>query len=156
MCDPPDANAASVAGMEDVLEIYQRPRDLEYPVVCVDETSKQLIAEARVPIAAKPGQPARHNYAYERDGTANLFMIFAPLKGWRHVDVTYRHAAVDYAQVLKDISDTYFPKAKKIVGHAFGVLAFGGSLRDGAGQSQHPQAGVTLRSVSRRRSAPAG
>jgi hypothetical protein len=82
-------------------------------VVCVDETSKQLIAEARVRIAAKPGQPARHDYAYERDGTANLFMIFAPLKGWRHVEVTDRHAAVDYAQVLKDISDTYFPKARR-------------------------------------------
>jgi hypothetical protein len=82
---PPDANAAFVAGMEDVLEVYQRPHDPEYPVVCLDETSKQLVAETRVPIAAKPGQPARHDYEYKRNGTANLFMIFAPLEGWRQL-----------------------------------------------------------------------
>jgi hypothetical protein len=101
--------------MEDVLEVYHRPHDPEYPVVCVDETSKQLISETRVPIPAKPGHPARHDYEYERNGTANLFMMFAPLEGWRHVKVTERHAAVDYAQVLKDLSDTHFPSAKKIV-----------------------------------------
>jgi DDE superfamily endonuclease len=112
---PPDANAAFVAGMEDVLEVYQRPHDPEYPVVCVDETSKQLVAETRVRIAAKPGQPARYDYEYKRNGTANLFMIFAPLEGWRHVEVTDRHTAVDYAQVLKAIADMNFPKAKKIV-----------------------------------------
>jgi hypothetical protein len=112
---PPDANAAFVAGMEDVLEVYQRSHDPEYPVVCLDETSKQLVAETRVPIAAKPGQPARHDYEYKRNGTANLFMIFAPLEGWRHVEVTDRHTAVDYAQILKAISDKNFPKAKKIV-----------------------------------------
>ena len=112
---PPDANAAFVAGMEDVLEVYQRPHDPEYPVVCVDETSKQLVAETRVRIAAKPGHPARHDYEYERNGTANLFMMFAPLEGWRHVEVTDRHTAVDYAQVLKAIADMNFPKAKKIV-----------------------------------------
>jgi hypothetical protein len=112
---PPDANAAFVAGMEDVLEVYQRPRDPACPMVCVDETSKQLIAETRVPITAKPGRPARHDYQYERNGTANLFMMFAPLEGTRHVKVTDRHAAVDYAQVLKELSDTYFPKAEKII-----------------------------------------
>src|SRR5208337_1919258 len=74
-----------------------------------------LIAETRVPIAAKPGRPARHDYEYERNGTANLFMIFAPLEGWRHVEVTDRHTAVDYAQILKELSDTHFPAAKKIV-----------------------------------------
>jgi hypothetical protein len=68
-----------------------------------------------VPIAAKPGHPARHDYEYQRNGTANLFMIFAPLEGWRHVKVTERHTAVDYAQVLKELSDTHFPEAKKIV-----------------------------------------
>jgi hypothetical protein len=101
--------------MEDVLEVYQRPRDPACPVVCLDETSKQLIAETRIPIAAKPGHPARHDYEYERNGTANLFMMFAPLEGWRHVKVTDRHAAVDYAQVLKELSDTHFPEAAKIV-----------------------------------------
>ena len=100
--------------MEDVLEVYHRPHDPE-PVVCVDETSKQLISETRVPIKVKPGQPARHDYEYERNGTANLFMMFAPLEGWRHVAVTDRHTAVDFAHILKDLSDTHFPAAKRIV-----------------------------------------
>ena len=101
--------------MEDVLEVYQRPRDPNRPVVCLDETSKQLISETRVPIAAKPGQVARYDYEYERNGTANLFMMFAPLEGWRHVEVTDRHAAVDYAHILKELSDTRFPEVEKIV-----------------------------------------
>ena len=101
--------------MEDVLEVYHRPHDPEYPVVCVDETSKQLISETRIPIKAKPGQPARHDYEYERNGTANLFMMFAPLEGWRHVEVTDRHTAVDFAHMLRDLSDTHFPQANKIV-----------------------------------------
>jgi hypothetical protein len=101
--------------MEDVLEVYHRPHDPEYPVVCVDETSKQLISEMRVPIKAKPGQPARHDYEYERNGTANLFMMFAPLEGWRHVEVTERHTAVDFTHMVRDLSDTHFPTAKKIV-----------------------------------------
>jgi hypothetical protein len=100
--------------MEDVLEVYQRPHDAEFPLVCLDETSKQLVSETRVPIAAKPGHPARHDYEYERNGTANLFMLFAPLEGWRHVEVTDRHTAMDYAQILKAIADTQFPKAAKI------------------------------------------
>ena len=112
---PPDANAAFVAGMEDVLEVYHRPHDPACPVVCLDETSKQLIAETRVPIAAKPGRAARFDYEYQRNGTANLFMMFAPLEGWRYVKVTDRHAAVDYAQLLKELSDTHFPDARKIV-----------------------------------------
>ena len=112
---PPDANAAFVANMEDVLEVYQRPHDPACPVVCLDETSKQLIKETRTPFPAKPGQPARHDYEYERNGTANLFMLFAPLEGWRHVKVTDHHAAVDYAQALKELSDTHFPDASKIV-----------------------------------------
>jgi len=101
--------------MEDILEVYQRPHDPHRPLVCLDETSKQLIAEAHVPIAAKPGQPGRHDYEYRRNGTANLFMMFAPLEGWRHVKVTDRHTAVDYAQVLKELSDTHFPGSAKIV-----------------------------------------
>ena len=111
----PQANAAFVAAMEDVLEVYHRPRDPKRPVVCLDETSKQLINETRAPIRAKPGQPARHDCEYERNGVANLFMMFAPLEGWRHVKVTDRHAAADYAHALKDLSDTHFPNAAKIV-----------------------------------------
>jgi hypothetical protein len=111
----PEASAAFVANMEDVLEVYQRPHDPKRPLVCLDETSKQLIVETRAPIAIKPGHPARHDYEYERNGVANLFMMFAPLEGWRQVKVTDRRAAVDYAHVLKDLSDTHFPGADKIV-----------------------------------------
>ena len=101
--------------MEDVLAVYTRPRAPDYPLVCLDETSKQLIAETRVPIAMKAGRPARFDYEYERNGTANLFMMFAPLEGWRHVKVTDRHTAVDYAHVLKDLADLHFASAKQIV-----------------------------------------
>ena len=101
--------------MEDVLEVYQRPHDPDRPVVCLDETTKQLIKETRVPLPPKPGQPTRHDYEYERNGTANLFMLFAPLEGWRHVEVTDRHAALDYARVLKALSDRHVPNASKIV-----------------------------------------
>jgi hypothetical protein len=69
--------------MEDVLAVYTRPRDADHPLVCLDETSKQLLAETRLPIPMKPGRPARCDYEYERNGTANLFMMFAPLEGWR-------------------------------------------------------------------------
>ena len=96
---PPEANAGFVAAMEDVLETYQRPRDPDRPLVCLDETSKQLIAETRAPIPPKPGQPARHDYEYQRNGVANLFMMFAPLEGWRCVEVTDHHTAVDYAKL---------------------------------------------------------
>ena len=112
---PPDASAAFVAAMEDVIEVYHRPHDPDRPVVCVDETSKQLIVETRTPIPAKPGQPRRVDYEYKRNGTANLFMMFAPLEGWRQVNVTDRHAAGDYAQILKELSDTHFPRSSKIV-----------------------------------------
>ncbi len=101
--------------MEDVLAVYTRPRDPDHPLVCLDETSKQFLAETRVPIPMKPGRPARCDYEYERNGTANLFMMFAPLEGWRHVKVTDRHTAVDYALVLKELADHYFANAKTIV-----------------------------------------
>ena len=111
---PPDTSAAFVADMEDVLEVYQRPRDAQRPLVCLDETSKQLIMETRAPIPAKPGRKARHDYEYERNGVANLFMVFAPLEGWRLVKVTDRHTAIDYAHMLRELSDVHFPDAAKI------------------------------------------
>ena len=101
--------------MEDVLSVYTRPRDPDRPVVCLDETSKQLIAETRSPVAMRPGLPARVDYEYARNGVANLFMMFAPLEGWRHVKVTDRRAAVDYAHVLKDLADVHFVQAETIV-----------------------------------------
>ena len=111
---PPKSNAAFVAAMEDILDLYTHPRDPERPLVCLDESSKQLIVETRAPIPAQPGCPARHDYEYERNGVANLFMIFAPLEGWRHVEVTDHHAATDYANILKAIADIYFRDGKQI------------------------------------------
>ena len=101
--------------MEDTLEVYHRPHDPDRPLVCLDETSKQLVAETRTPLPMLPGQPARHDYEYERNGTANLFMLFAPLEGWRHVKVTEQRTAVDFAHVLKELSDIHFASAAKIV-----------------------------------------
>ncbi len=100
--------------MEDVLAVYKRPRHSDCPLVCFDEATKQLIKETRVPIPMKSGHPKRVDYEYERNGTANLFMMFAPLEGWRHVKVTDRHTAIDYAHALRDLSDRHFPRAKKI------------------------------------------
>ena len=101
--------------MEDVLEVYQRPRDPDCPIVCLDEASKQLIAETHTPITVKPGRPARYDYEYRRNGTANLFMLFAPLEGWRHVEVTDRHTAVDYTHLLRQLADNFFPDVREIV-----------------------------------------
>src|SRR6202158_2171073 len=101
--------------MEDVLAVYTRPRDPDCPLVCLDETSKQLLAETRVPIPMTAGRSARVGYEYEGNGTANLFMMFAPLEGWRRVKVTDRHTAVDYAHVLKELADIHLPRARTIV-----------------------------------------
>ena len=101
--------------MEDVLSVYKRPRDPDRPLVCLDETSKQLIAETRSPVAMRPGREARVDYEYSRNGVANLFMMFAPLEGWRHVKVTDRRTAVDYAHVLKDLADVHFAQAETII-----------------------------------------
>jgi hypothetical protein len=101
--------------MEDVLSVYTRPRDPDRPLVCLDETSKQLVAESRSPMAVRPGSPARVDYEYTRNGVANLFMMFAPLEGWRHVKVTDRRTAIDYAHVLRDLADVHFAQAKTII-----------------------------------------
>ena len=111
---PPKANAAFVAAMEDVLEVYTRPRDPKRPLICLDETSKQLTRETRTPLPGKPGRAARFDYEYERAGVASLFMLFAPLEGWRHVALRDRRTAIDYAHVLQNIADVQFPDADKI------------------------------------------
>ena len=111
---PPKANAAFVAAMEDVLEVYTRSHDPARPLVCLDETSKQLTRETRTPIPARPGREARFDYEYERAGVASLFMAFAPLEGWRHVAVRDRRTAIDYARILRDLADIHFPDAEKI------------------------------------------
>lgn len=98
---PPKANAAFVAAMEDVLDLYTRPHDPARPLVCLDETSKNLTIETRAPIPMPPGQPARADHECERNGVASLFMVCASLEGWRHVAVRARRTAIDYAHVLR-------------------------------------------------------
>jgi len=100
--------------MEDVLAVYTRRHDPNRPLVCLDEAAKQLTAETRAPISMAPGRPARQDYEYKRNGTASLFMLFAPLEGWRHVSVSAHRAAIDYAHVLKALSDVHFPHAEAI------------------------------------------
>jgi len=100
--------------MEDVLDVYIRQRNPARPLICLDESSKQLISHTRTPLPVKPGHPAKHDHEYRRAGTANLFMLFAPLEGWRHVEVTQTRKAVDYAHILKTLSDVHFPGADKI------------------------------------------
>ena len=112
---PPQANAEFVCAMEDVLKVYTRPYDSRRPQVCVDETSTQLVAETRLPIPAAPGQPERVDYEYERQGTANLFMVFEPLAGQRRVKVTERRTAVDFAHLIRAVVDEQYPQAEKIV-----------------------------------------
>jgi hypothetical protein len=101
--------------MEDVLEVYKRRYDPKRPVVCLDETSKQLIGEVQKPVPAGPGQVAHYDYEYVRNGVANLFMIFEPLAGQRDVEVTDRRTKKDYAQCLRKLSDQMYPDAETIV-----------------------------------------
>ncbi len=102
--------------MEDVLEVYTRPYDERFPQVCLDEKSKQLVGEVREPLAAGPGRVvARHDYEYERKGTANLFIVCEPLAGWRHISVTERRTKVDWAHCIKELVDVYYPHAERIV-----------------------------------------
>ena len=101
--------------MEDVLEVYHRPYDEKRPLVCLDEVPVQLVGETRVPLPARPGTPRRYDYEYVRNGTANLFMAFEPLLGWRHVEVTERRTAKDLAQVLRWLVEEIHPDAAKVV-----------------------------------------
>ena len=100
--------------MEDVLDLYHQPYDPSRPMVCMDETSKQLVAHTRRSIPAKPGQPERYDYEYERNGVANLFMFFEPLGGVRHVKVTERRTKTDWAECMAELVDVHYPKAQVI------------------------------------------
>lgn len=110
----PAVGAEFVCRMEDVLDLYAEPYDATRPVVCFDETSKQLIAETRTPLPMEPGKPERVDYEYERKGTANLFLVTEPLSGWRHVDVTDRRTKPDFAQQMRELVDQHFPDANRI------------------------------------------
>jgi hypothetical protein len=101
--------------MEEVLDLYTRPADPAYPLVCFDETSKQLIGEIAAPLPAQPGQPERYDYESVRNGVANLFMFFAPFRNWRHVKVTERRTKADWACCMRDLVDVHFPTACRIL-----------------------------------------
>jgi hypothetical protein len=101
--------------MEDVLNVYERPNDPRYPLVCLDEICKQLTKEVIAPIPLKPGHPMRFEHQYERNGTCNLFMVFEPFVGHRRVLVTERRTKVDWAYAIQILVDEMFPDAKKIV-----------------------------------------
>ena len=101
--------------MEDVLQVYQRHYEEDEVLICMDETSKQHIKETHIPLPTRPGEPERFDYEYERNGVSNLFMLFAPLEGWRHVKVTDRHTKVDWAEVIKELVDEHYPMKKIIL-----------------------------------------
>jgi len=101
--------------MEDVLAVYHRPYDERLPLVCIDELPVQLVGETRVPLPPRPGRPARHDYEYVRKGTANLFLAFEPLLGWRAVLATERRAAVDFAELLRWLAEELHPQARRLV-----------------------------------------
>ena len=101
--------------MEDVLEVYHRTRDPLRPLVCLDETTKQLVGEVRTPIPAAHGRLEAFDSEYVRNGVGTLFMMVAPLEGWREVRVTQQKTRVDYAHCLKWLADEAFVQAKKII-----------------------------------------
>lgn len=100
--------------MEDVLDVYCRPHDPKHPQVCFDESSKQQVKEVRTPLPVVPGEPARYDTEYERNGVSNLFMFFAPLENWRHVKVTDQRTARDWAHCMRELVDVHFPDAERI------------------------------------------
>lgn len=101
--------------MEDVLEVYHRSPDRQRPLVCFDEGSKQQTKETRLPLPTQPGSVAKYDYEYERNGTSNVFIFFAPLEAWRHLKVTDRRTMIDFAHCMRDLVDSHFPDAHKIV-----------------------------------------
>jgi len=112
---PAEASGEFVARMEDVLEVYHRPFDERRPLVCVDEVPVQLVGETRLPVPAAPGRPQRYDYEYVRNGTANLFLAFEPLLGWRAVQVTERRTAKDLAEFLRWLVEDLHAEARRVV-----------------------------------------
>lgn len=110
----PEVSAEFVYHMEDVLDLYAEPPDARRPLVCFDERPCQLISETREAVAAKPGQPGRHDYEYKREGTCNLFLCFAPGEGWRQVKVTKRRTAQDFAWCMQELVAEHFAEADVI------------------------------------------
>ena len=104
---PPEKNGSFVANMEMVLDVYKRPFDPRFPVVCMDESPKQLIGETKVPITASPGQPAKYDYEYKRCGVCTIFMACEPLAGKRMVKITERRTKRDWAYFMEEIAAQY-------------------------------------------------
>ena len=113
-CIPPKHNAEFVYHMENVLEAYQRPHDPRFPLICMDELSKQLTIETQTPLPAAPGRRECLDYEYERNGTANVFAFTEPLTGWRHLVVTDQRTKTDWAEAIRQLVDVHRPKAKRI------------------------------------------
>lgn len=101
--------------MEDVLDVYTRPYDPRRPQVCLDETSRQVLAEARAPWPLAPGRPARHDPEYVREGVVNVFLVCEPLRGWREVQVSAQRTRIDWASCIKALVDVHYPEAEVIV-----------------------------------------
>ncbi len=101
--------------MEDVLDVYQRPYDPKRPLVCIDEMPKQLLMDTREPLAIRPGASERFDYEYKRGGVADLFMLLEPLAGKRHIEITDQRRRVEWAEVMRIVSDELYPDAEKIV-----------------------------------------
>ena len=114
-CIPPKQSAEFVYHMEDVLEVYRRPHDPRYPVVCLDETFTQLIGETRQPLPPAPGRVERYDCVYVRNGTASLFLAFEPLAGWRHVAVTDGRKRSDWALFVRALVEGRYQDAEKVV-----------------------------------------
>ena len=112
---PPKQNAAFVAAMEDILELYKRPYDKTFPLVCMDEQPVQLVNETRMPLPPRPGRPRRYDHHYERAGTANIFLFTEPVASWRRVDVRQRRTAVDWAEEVQILLEKDYPEAEKII-----------------------------------------
>lgn len=101
--------------MEDVLTVYERPYDARRPVVCLDETSRQLLADTRPPLASAPARLARHDPEYVRGGVVNLFLVTEPLRGWRHVSVSVQRTRLDFARCVRELVDVHYPNAEQVV-----------------------------------------
>jgi hypothetical protein len=101
--------------MEDVLDVYQRPADPARPVVCLDETSRQVVGEVRDPLPVRPGHAARHDPEYAREGVVNLFLVTEPLRGWRQVRLSTQRTRMDWAHCIKELVDVHYPDVERIV-----------------------------------------
>lgn len=101
--------------MEDVLDVYQRPGDSTRPVICLDETSRQVLADVRAPLPVTPGHPTRHDPEYVRDGVVNCFLVTEPLRGWRQVRVSQQRTRLDFAHCIKELVEIHYPQAERLV-----------------------------------------